>query len=142
MYELCQSLGLPIERAGWRLGFLFGGILGALFAASPPAQAGTLTIVPTFDSTITGASNAAQIEAAINSAITTIDGLYSTFNTVTDNVYFKLGPGDFLGSNTSLSRDGGRGCSGAIWMGNVLPHRGMFPRRQALPHQVCSRCLI
>src|SRR6267143_662876 len=24
----------------------------------------------------------------------------------------------------------------------VLPHRGMFPRRQALPHQVCSRCLI
>jgi len=25
---------------------------------------------------------------------------------------------------------------------NVLPHRGMFPRRQALPHQVCSRCLI
>jgi adenylate cyclase len=24
----------------------------------------------------------------------------------------------------------------------VLPHRGMFPRRQALPHQACSRCLI
>jgi len=27
------------------------------------------------------------------------------------------------------------------WEG-VLPHRGMFPRRQALPHQACSRCLI
>src|ERR1700730_12383490 len=26
------------------------------------------------------------------------------------------------------------------WEG-VLPHRGMFPRRQALPHQACSRCL-
>jgi hypothetical protein len=25
---------------------------------------------------------------------------------------------------------------------NVLPHRGMFPRRQALPHQACSCCLI
>ena len=24
---------------------------------------------------------------------------------------------------------------------DVLPHRGMFPRRQALPHQACSRCL-
>ena len=23
----------------------------------------------------------------------------------------------------------------------VLPHRGMFPRLQALPHQACSRCL-
>jgi hypothetical protein len=24
---------------------------------------------------------------------------------------------------------------------HVLPHRRMFPRRQALPHQTCSRCL-
>ena len=44
-------------------------ILGSLAFAFQPAQAGTLTIVPTFDSTITGASNAAQIEAAINSAV-------------------------------------------------------------------------
>jgi hypothetical protein len=30
-----------------------------------------------------------------------------------------------------------------IWgWDTVLPHRGMFPRRQALPHQACSRCLI
>jgi hypothetical protein len=29
-----------------------------------------------------------------------------------------------------------------IGVNDVLPHRGMFPRRQALPHQVCSRCLI
>jgi hypothetical protein len=61
-----------------------------------PAQAGTLTIVPTFDSTITGAANAVQIEAAIDSAVGTIDGLYSTLNAVTDNVYFQLGPGSFL----------------------------------------------
>jgi transposase-like protein len=32
------------------------------------------------------------------------------------------------------------GCSAAIWMGAVLPHRRMFPRRRALPHQACSRC--
>jgi hypothetical protein len=31
---------------------------------------------------------------------------------------------------------------GDVIVGPVLPHRGMFPRRQALPHQACSRCLI
>ena len=29
----------------------------------------------------------------------------------------------------------------AIRAARVLPHRRMFPRRQALPHQACSRCL-
>jgi hypothetical protein len=67
-----------------------------LASATQAGQAGTLTIVPTFDSTITDASNAVQIEAAVNLAVATIDGLYSTFNTVTDNVYFQLGPGSFL----------------------------------------------
>src|SRR5258708_846343 len=32
--------------------------------------------------------------------------------------------------------------NGMIVAAYVLPHRGMFPRRQALPHQACSRCLI
>jgi hypothetical protein len=31
---------------------------------------------------------------------------------------------------------------GDIIKDGVLPHRRMFPRRQALPHQACSRCLI
>jgi aryl-alcohol dehydrogenase-like predicted oxidoreductase len=34
-------------------------------------------------------------------------------------------------------------CAAARQTGweDVLPHRRMFPRRQALPHQTCSRCL-
>jgi hypothetical protein len=55
---------------------------------SPPGHA--LLIAPTFDSTITGAGNAAQIENAINAAIGTIDGLYS--NPITLSVNFMLGP--------------------------------------------------
>lgn len=61
------------------------------FLAAPPALAGTLNITPTFDTSITSAPNAAAIEGAINQAIGTIDGLYTTFSTVTDNVYFTLG---------------------------------------------------
>jgi hypothetical protein len=72
------------------------GITLLVFAAGQPTRAGTLTIVPTFDSTITGASDASQIEAAIDTAIGTIDGLYTTFIPVTDNVYFQLGSGSFL----------------------------------------------
>jgi len=75
-----------------RLGLLWGLVLGSLASATQPAQAGTLTIVPMFDSTITGASNAAQIEAAINSAVGTINSLYSTPNTVSVNVYFQQRP--------------------------------------------------
>jgi PEP-CTERM motif-containing protein len=91
-----DELFLSIRRPARRLGLSWGLVLGALASATQPVQAGTLTIIPTFDSTITSPPNAAQIEAAINSAIGTIDGLYSTFNTVTDNVYFQLGPGSFL----------------------------------------------
>jgi hypothetical protein len=75
-----------------RLGLLWGLVLGSLASAIQPVQAGTLTILPTFDSTITGASNAAQIEAAINSAVGTINSLYSTPNTVSVNVYFQQRP--------------------------------------------------
>jgi hypothetical protein len=92
MHDLFPTIRSPARP----LALLLGGLLGGLLGAGQPAQAGTLTIVPTFDSSITGASNAAQIEAAINSAIGTIDGLFSAFNTVTDNVYFQLGPGSFL----------------------------------------------
>jgi hypothetical protein len=55
-----------------------------------------LTIAPTFDGTITGAFDAPQIEASIDTAISKIDGLYATFVSVTDDVYFQLGAGSFL----------------------------------------------
>jgi hypothetical protein len=54
------------------------------------ASAG-LIINPTFGASITGNANAANIEGAINSAIGTIDGLYS--NNVTLNVTFTYNPG-------------------------------------------------
>jgi hypothetical protein len=73
-----------------------------IFAAAP-AQAlpGTLTIDPTFDNSITSAPNAADIESTINKAITTIEGLYTTFESVTVNVFFKLASMSFPASTTN-----------------------------------------
>jgi hypothetical protein len=67
-----------------------GGLV--LTASSPPVQA--LLITPTFDSTITSAGNATDVENAIDTAIAAIDGLYG--NSIAVSVDFKLGPGNFL----------------------------------------------
>jgi hypothetical protein len=66
----------------------FAGLFVTALAAASPANA--LVISPTFDSSITTNANAAQIEASINSAINTIDGLYS--NVVTVPVTFTYDP--------------------------------------------------
>lgn len=58
--------------------------LASLMLAASPAHA--LLITPNFDSSITSNANAAQIEGAINSAIGTINNLYS--NPVAINVNF------------------------------------------------------
>src|SRR6516162_6363513 len=49
-----------------------------------------LVISPTFDSSITGAPNAAQIENSINTSINAIQGRYSDPGTV--NILFRVGP--------------------------------------------------
>jgi hypothetical protein len=70
-----------------------------MISLAPAASAG-LIIDPIFDSSITSSGNAAAIEGAINSAIGTIDGLYS--NPVTLNVTFTYTPGaagDLLSTN-------------------------------------------
>jgi hypothetical protein len=72
--------------------------VAALTLAGSPQAYGQLNIVPTFDSTITGNSNAAAIEADISAAISTIEGLYS--NSVTIPVTFVYAP---LGGNALLS---------------------------------------
>lgn len=90
-------------------GILGSTALGLGFAvgmnAAAPARA--LIINPTFDSSITSLSNAAQVEAAINYA----NGQYQTlFNDpITINITFKSNPGtSILGqSNTSLQFTGG-----------------------------------
>ncbi len=61
----------------------------ALLSAFEPRASASLVITPTFSSSITGATgtlNAAHLESAINTAITTIEGLYG--NSVTIPVTF------------------------------------------------------
>lgn len=89
---------------------LIGMLAGAL-ALAAASQSHALTIIPTFDSSITGAANAAAIESSINSAVQ----FYSVFtNPVTVNIEFTanntgLGGsqsglyGDFYGSYTGLA---------------------------------------
>jgi hypothetical protein len=103
---MAESMRLPKAQGGkWARcagGYvgtpLLAGAASLALLAGQPVQAGTLTIVPTFDSTITGASNAAQIEGAINTSISAIDSLYTTFDSTTVTVDFKTGPGSFLAS--------------------------------------------
>lgn len=63
-------------------------VASVLLALGSPAQA--LVITPNYDTSITGNSNAAQIEGSIQSAITTFEGLYS--NIVNLNVKFTYNP--------------------------------------------------
>lgn len=62
------------------------------------ATANALTIVPTFDSTITSDPNAATIEAGINNAIAQIDSYIA--NPVTDNITFVKGTSGLGESST------------------------------------------
>jgi hypothetical protein len=73
----------------------WGGALLAVAAAAHPAAA--LTIDPSFTSSITGATNAAQVEGAINAAIGTIDSLYSNSGSVA--IVFTQAPGGFIGES-------------------------------------------
>ena len=63
--------------------------LAASLAVTSGAHA-DVDIVPVFDSSITGNSNASEIEGAINSAIGTIESLYS--NNITQTVDFSYNP--------------------------------------------------
>jgi hypothetical protein len=69
-------------------------LLAAIVTAHPSLA---LTIVPDFDSSITGAANAAQVEGAINSAIGTIDVLYANPGSV--GIVFTQAAGNFLGTS-------------------------------------------
>jgi hypothetical protein len=70
-------------------------LLLAATVAAHPALA--LTIMPDFDSSITGAANAAQVEGAINSAIRTVDSLYRNPGSV--GIVFTQAAGNFLGTS-------------------------------------------
>ena len=76
----------------------------ASLALAPHASANGLTITPTFDSSITTNANAAQIEAGVNTAISTIEGLYG--NPVNIAITFSFAP---LGGNTITQSTIGEG---------------------------------
>lgn len=78
MRDLCQLMRLPGHIGRGLTSVTLAAV--ALLVLSAPADA--LVIIPDFDSSITGNVNAAAIEGAINSAVTTIDGLYSNVVTV------------------------------------------------------------
>ena len=63
-------------------------IIGVSTATALVGPADALLISPTYDSSLTGNANAAAYEAAINTAIKTIDGLYGSPGTV--QVLFKF----------------------------------------------------
>jgi hypothetical protein len=85
------------------------GIAALTFAAAAPllglapSAFADLIITPTFDSSITGNANAAAIEGAINTAVATMEGLYS--NSVTIPVTFTNNrdvPGTLMHSSQSF----------------------------------------
>jgi hypothetical protein len=90
-------------------------LLGAIL---PAVHASTLTITPTFDSTITSDPNAAVIEGAINTAIQTIENTYK--NNVTLTIYFQEGGG--LGeSNTAVYSESYKTYYDALVASNADP---------------------
>jgi hypothetical protein len=73
----------------------YGAFIAALAMAWPAMAA--LTITPLFLSSITGASNAAQVEGAINEAIDNIESLYTNSGDV--SIVFTQQSGSFLGQS-------------------------------------------
>jgi hypothetical protein len=71
------------------------GIFMAALAGAHPARA--MTIVPYFDSSITTAANATSVEFAIDTAISTIDSLYTNAGTV--QIVFTQATGSFVGES-------------------------------------------
>lgn len=65
---------------------------------APAARADSLTITPTFDSSITSQAGAAGIEGAINSAIGAIESDIFSPNNITVNIYFRT-EGSGLGNS-------------------------------------------
>jgi hypothetical protein len=98
MRDLCRSTRLPSRTDGSLASLWLAGV--ASLALIAPADA-SLVITPDFGSSITGNVNAAGIEGAINTAIGTIDGLYSP-NNVSITVDFSYTPaaaGNLLSTN-------------------------------------------
>src|SRR6516165_7752661 len=88
MQELCPSIKIYIGRTSGSLAsLLLAGV--ASLALSGSAHAGSLNIIPTFDSTITTQPGAAAIEGAINNAIGAIENNITSPNNLTVSINFQ-----------------------------------------------------
>jgi hypothetical protein len=107
LHDRLQGYDQGLRRAV--SGLLTAALAVFLFGSDAPARAafGALTIVPTFDSTITGDPNAVAIENTITSAINYYDTTFTsgTAAPLTVAIYFKEG-GGLGGSNTVLYKIG------------------------------------
>jgi hypothetical protein len=87
MHEFCPSIKLSIGRTGGGLAsLLLAGV--ASLALSGPAHA-TLTIIPTFDSSITSQPGSAAIEGAINNAISAVTSNITSPNNISVSIDFQ-----------------------------------------------------
>jgi hypothetical protein len=87
MHNFCPSIKLSIARTGGSFASLL--LAGAAsLALSGPANA-TLTIDPTFDSSITSLPGAAAVEGAINSAIGAVEGAITSPHNITVSIDFQ-----------------------------------------------------
>src|SRR5580658_9168536 len=69
---------------------------GILLALGAPAWATGLTIIPTFDSSVTSSPSAAGYEADVNAAVALYGSLFS--NPVTVNILFRYSATDATGA--------------------------------------------
>jgi hypothetical protein len=92
--------GMAMSRlrkcAARSLGLIAPGVLALGLTAT---SVNALTIDPEFSSSITEAANAASIEGAINTAINTVESLYS--NTGTVGIVFTAGAGNFVAQSST-----------------------------------------
>jgi hypothetical protein len=79
-------------------------VAAAAFVVVSSSADAAVVINDLFDSTITSASNASEIESAIGTASSTIGSMYS--NNTQVNIYFEYIPGSFLGASESTIYSG------------------------------------
>lgn len=104
-------------------------MLAGLFAA---ADANAVTIVPTFDSSITTNAEAAQIEAAVNQ----VAGFYSAFsNNANVQIYYQLGA---LGGPGGQSLTSLYGTSYAGYTGTLAAEAAAHPENAVLNTAVAN----
>jgi hypothetical protein len=96
--KITERAIMPVLRK-WAVHSLSLMAPGVLALGLTATSVNALTINPEFSSSITGAADAASIEGAINTAINTVESLYS--NTGTVGIVFTAGAGNFVAQSST-----------------------------------------